>query len=212
MLTRAASMIRGVMVPSREINSARPDSWCILSVLPFFWPPHRQHLTHGCLNHCGQVGLLTTEARCWHAAALPWPPCHSGTDCYLTSGVWQRAGRSPPSLVREQKDNCCMFPPAHRLNLPSARKAARSCTRSGVLNASTRTVARPSAVKPMIVPSSWSRKCSSHSCVRGLKSHVRSPVWGSMAAIFGPLCLLQSKHAHARFSHAVWPPCCSAIT
>ena len=69
-------------------------------------------------------------------------------------------------------------------------KFRANCKRSEAFISSTRTVARPVAVRPTITTSVYT-KCSSQFCVRGLNRTVTWPVTGSMPLRFGPLCELQ---------------------
>src|SRR5438105_4309248 len=55
-------------------------------------------------------------------------------------------------------------------------------------------------------------KCSTQICVRGLKSGTSTSSIGSIAETSEPLFRLHLRHASARLSPTVLPPCLTAIT
>ncbi len=69
---------------------------------------------------------------------------------------------------------------------------------------STAIVARPIEVRPIRIGPSQ-RKCRFHLCRRGLKSHARLRVLGSIPARFEPLWWLSAKHARERLLEIVLP-------
>jgi len=94
---------------------------------------------------------------------------------------------------------------------PASHNLRRDSSRSRSLKLSSRAVARPTGVSPMIRP--WSkRKCSHHWSVLGLNTGTSCRLCGSNEAMFGSLARLHWAHASARFSRIAAPPCCSAMT
>lgn len=84
---------------------------------------------------------------------------------------------------------------------PSAQSLARETIRSGsVLNRSTSTVARPTAVSPSIRPLGSDVKWIDQSSLRGLKRGCRRPSFGSSPTTRVPLYRLHSGHDQARFA------------
>jgi hypothetical protein len=89
-------------------------------------------------------------------------------------------------------------------------RLSRIATRTGGFIRSNRTVTQPLAVRASIT-GPFQRKWSLHAWVRGENSGVRVSVSGPMEAMSLPLARLQSKHAYAKFSLVVRPPCFSAM-
>jgi len=75
----------------------RSDSCFTLQVLLFPQPRGRKNRTHDFLHQCGQVGLLETDARRWHAVVLD-----VGWDMLV---VWRGTGQ-----LRDMSKQRCQAP------------------------------------------------------------------------------------------------------
>ena len=83
----------------------------------------------------------------------------------------------------------------------------RSQTRTRAFRSSTRAVAMPISVMPMMKTPRSSLKCSDHTSIRGLYSRVNAPEPGTIDPMSVPLNRLQSQQANARLLGSLVPRC-----